>query len=219
MTGKRYLLTLRKTASDYGVFLAVIVAVWLCFFLGSRWIWGPGVVNETWYYMNQFTVASRFHSSVLVPSFSGIFSIATCVYFLVAGTQTAKDMRNLNQMGTTKKTALLMSLSINIGLVLLSALIAAATGRDMIMSFGWRFLALLTAFLLSYGTTYLFNSITTYFKPLISTIIIFALLILPNPLDFLITGLHRQLIAAVIEIGIGTILFLTRVSMLKSENV
>ena len=218
MTGRKYLLTLRRNASEYGVFLAVIVAIWLCFFIGARWFWDPGFISSSWYFFNGFSFSSNF-SRMLVPSFTGIFSFATCIYFIIAGTQTTKDMRNLSQMGTTRKTSLLISLSQILGLVLISALIGAVTGNDMILSFGWRFMFLMVAFLLCYGTTFLFNAITTYFRPLVSTLIIVALVILPNPFEFLLDGVYSQLIAAILEIGVGTILFLTRASMLKSENV
>ena len=129
MTGRKYLLTLRRNASEYGVFLAVIVAIWLCFFIGARWFWDPGFISSSWYFFNGFSFSSNF-SRMLVPSFTGIFSFATCIYFIIAGTQTTKDMRNMSQMGTTKKTSLLISLSQNLGLVLISAFLSAASFQE-----------------------------------------------------------------------------------------
>ena len=219
MTGRKFLLTLKKTASDYGIFVAVIFIVWLCFVALNGMMFGPSSMHGALYIMGEYIEFQQMR--ILATSFGGLFATASAIYFIVAGAQTASDMRNLSQLGTKKSISLLISLSVNLLFVLLSALVTAIATPGMLFfsNFGTRLLVMLGLFLVCYGTTFLFNAITTYFRPLISLVVILALVMLPKPSFLGYGSIGHQYILAIIELAVGSLMFLGKYSMLKSENL
>ena len=218
MTGRKFLLTLKKTAADYGIFVAVILVVWLCFLAFNGMMFGPSVMHGALYFMGEYIEFQQMR--ILATSFGGLFAITSAIYFIVAGAHTASDMRNLSQLGTKKSISLMISLSANLIFVLLSSIVTAIAtpGMFFFTDFGTRLLVMLGVFLVCYGTTFLFNAITTYFKPIVSMVIILALIMLPKPSFLAYGSIGHEYILALIEIAVGSLMFLGKYSMLKSEN-
>ena len=218
MTGRKFLLTLRKKAVDYAVFVGVVLLVWLFFVFGNRMIFGPPVIHGSMYIMGEYIEFQQMR--ILATSFGGLFATAAMIYFICSGAQTASTMRNLSQMGTRKSISLLISLSVNLIAILFSALIVALTTPGILFftNFGMRLLIMLGVFLVCYATTYLFNSITTYFRPMVSLIVILALIMLPKPYFLSYGSIGWQYVLALVELAAGSLLFMGRYSMLKSEN-
>ena len=218
MTGRKFLLTLRKKAVDYALFVGIVLLIWLFFVFGNRMIFGPPVIHGSMYIMGEYIEFQQMR--MLATSFGGLFATAAMIYFICAGAQTASTMRNLSQMGTKKSTSILISLSVSLITILVSALLVALTTPGILYftNFGMRLLIMLGVFLMCYATTYLFNSITTYFRPMVSLIVILALLVLPKPNFMGYGSIGWQYVYALVELGVGTLLFLGRYSMLKSEN-